>query len=102
VLSDTFIQTVEMLRDPSHVRDYSVREWTDMLKAAGFTPQDPLRWRIHIDYGSWIARMQTPPVLAAAIRALMDQAPETVRTHFALEADGSFLLDTASVVATKR
>ena len=91
-----------MLRDPSHVRDYSVREWSVMLKAAGFAPELPLRRRVHIDYASWIARMQTPKVQAEAIRALMAQAPETVRTHFALEADGSFMLDTSSVVATKR
>ncbi len=102
VLGDTFIQTVEMLRDPSHVRDYSVREWTGMLAAAGFAPGEPKRRRIHIDYTSWIARRQTPKVQADAIRALMAQAAEAVRTHFALEADGSFLLDTASVVATKR
>ncbi len=102
VLSDTFIQTVEMLRDPSHVRDYSVREWTEMLKAAGFAPDAAKRRHIHIDYTSWITRMQTPKVQAEAIRALMAQAPEAVRAHFALEADGSFRLDTASVVATKR
>jgi SAM-dependent methyltransferase len=42
-LLDTFLQTVELLRDPSHVRDYSVREWTAMLRAAGFTPCEPAR-----------------------------------------------------------
>jgi ubiquinone/menaquinone biosynthesis C-methylase UbiE len=102
VLNDTFIQTVEMLRDPSHVRDYSVREWSNMLQAAGFASQEPVRRRIHIDYTNWIARMQTPKVLADAILALMEKAPETVRTHFALESDDSFMLDTASVVATRR
>ncbi len=99
VLCDTFIQTVEMLRDPSHVRDYSVREWREMLTTAGFAPSAPTRRRIHIEYASWIARMQTPPVLADAIRALMHQMPDAVRVYFAIEADGSFMLDTASVVA---
>ena len=99
VLFDTFIQTVEMLRDPSHVRDYSVREWTDMLKAAGFVPEEAERRRIPIDYASWIARMQTPQVFADAIRALMAKMPDSVRGHFAIGPDGSFMLDTASVVA---
>jgi SAM-dependent methyltransferase len=99
VLCDTFVQTIEMLRDPSHVRDYSVPEWTAMLKAAGFAPEEARRRRIRIDYTSWIARMQTPKVLADAILALMAQMPDEVRTHFALEPDGSFMLDTASMVA---
>jgi SAM-dependent methyltransferase len=99
VLCDTFIQSIEMLRDPSHVRDYSVREWTEMLKAAGFAPDEAVRRRIHIDYASWIARMQTPDVFGAAIKALIAKMPEPVREHFVIEADGSFMLDTASVLA---
>jgi SAM-dependent methyltransferase len=101
-LTDTFFQTLEMLRDPSHVRDYAVREWLAMLTAAGFACGEPTRRRIHIDFVSWIQRMQTPKVLADAILALMAKMPDAVRKYFALEADGSFLMDTASVVATKR
>lgn len=99
VLCDTFLQTVEMLRDPSHVRDYSVREWLQMLEAAGFEPGAPKRRRIRLDFESWTTRMQTPPVQADAIRALMIKMPEEVGGHFALEADGSFMLDTASIIA---
>ena len=33
---DTFLQTIELLRDPSHVRDYRISEWRSMLSAAGF------------------------------------------------------------------
>jgi ubiquinone/menaquinone biosynthesis C-methylase UbiE len=101
-LYDTFFQTVEMLRDPSHVRNYSVAEWLQMLAAAGFRTETTVRRRIHIDFASWIARMQTPPVLAEAIRALQAKMPDDVRAYFALEPDGSFLIDTASVVATRR
>jgi len=101
VLCDTFVQTIEMLRDPSHVRDYSVREWLDMLRAAGFAPAEPKRRRVRLDFASWIARMQTPKVQADAILALMAQMPDDVRAHFAIELDGSFMLDTASVVGRR-
>lgn len=101
VLCDTFVQTIEMLRDPSHVRDYSLREWTRMLKAAGFEPGEAKRRRVHLAFPAWIERMQTPKLMADAIRALMDQMPEAVRAHFAIEPDGSFMLDTASVVAVR-
>ena len=33
---DSFLQTFEMLRDPSHVRDYSMSEWVDFAVQAGF------------------------------------------------------------------
>ena len=98
-LLDTFLQTVEMLRDPSHVRDYSLREWTAMLRAAGFTPSEPVRRRVHLDYASWIARMGTPKLQADAILALMAQMPAEVGAHFAVAPDGSFTIDTMSVVA---
>ena len=32
--ADTHLQAVELLRDPSHVRDYSRREWLAMLTEA--------------------------------------------------------------------
>ena len=96
-LLDTFLQTVEMLRDPSHVRDYSVREWTAMLRAAGFTPDEPVCRRVRLDFASWIARMQTPKLQADAILALMAQMPTEVGAHFAIEADGSFTIDTMSL-----
>lgn len=98
-LLDTFLQTVEMLRDPSHVRDYSIREWNALLKAAGFSPAPPTRRRLRLDFTSWIARMQTPRIQADAIRALEAQMSEEVVAHFEIEADGSFTIDTASFVA---
>ena len=99
VLCDTFVQTVEMLHDPSHVRDYSVREWLDMLMAAGFSPTEPSRWRVRLQFNGWIERMQTPIVQADAIRALMAVMPDDVTRHFAIEPAGSFMLDAASIAA---
>ena len=98
-LLDTFLQTVEMLRDPSHVRNYSLREWAAMLRDAGFTPGEPVRRRIRLEFQSWIARMQTPRVQADAVLALQARVPKEVIEHFAVERDGSFSIDTMSVEA---
>ena len=46
-----------------------------------------------MDYPVWIARMRTPEDNARAIRALQMAASAEVREHFAIEADGSFMLD---------
>jgi len=36
-LFDSFLQTIEMLRDTSHVRDYAPSEWAQMVGEAGLT-----------------------------------------------------------------
>lgn len=91
---DTHLQTIELLRDTSHVRDYSASEWIAALTAAGFGVQATRTWRLRMDFATWIARMRTPPVNREAIRALQEVASDAVRTHFEIEPDGSFMLDT--------
>lgn len=98
-LLDTHLQAWELLRDPSHVRDYGEAEWRAMLAEAGFVPGAVRHWRVRMDFPSWIARMGTPESSAAAIRALQAGAPEPVRSHFALEDDGSFTLDVMMIEA---
>jgi SAM-dependent methyltransferase len=101
-LLDTHLQAVELLRDPSHVRDYRVSDWRAMLDAAGFTPGAVAASRPRMDFASWIARMRTPDINVAAIRALQASAPSEVAAHFRIEADGSFLLDSALIEARPR
>ncbi len=98
---DSFLQAIELLRDPSHARDYCEAEWRAGLTAAGFT-LTALTWRrLRMDFPVWTARMATPAPAQAAIRALQDGASAPVRAHFALEPDGSFLLDTIAIEATR-
>lgn len=101
-LLDTHLQAVELLRDPSHVRDYRVSEWRAMLETAGLVPGDTRAYRPRMEFASWIARMRTPEVNVAAIRALQGSAPVEIAAHFAIEADGSFLLDSVLIEARPR
>ena len=39
-LLDTHLQTIELLRDPSHVRNYSAAEWIAALGGSAFRPPD--------------------------------------------------------------
>ena len=94
-LLDTHLQGVELLRDTSHVRDYSVLEGQQKLEVAGFAVKKIGTWQLRMDFPVWIARIATPEPLAVAIRMVQDSAPEEVRRHFAIEPDGSFLLDMA-------
>jgi hypothetical protein len=70
-----------------------------MLAAVGLKPTRCSRYRIRLEFASWVARMNTPPTLVAAIRALQARADEGVIRHFAVEADGSFSIDTMLIVA---
>jgi len=94
-VSDTFLQTFEMLRDPSHVRNYSVAEWTEIAARAGFAVVGVTRRRLPLNFDAWVGRMRTPEVQVAAIRALQVAMSEPVRQHFAIEPDGSFTIDQA-------
>lgn len=98
-LLDTHLQAVELLRDMSHVRDYSVSEWVAALTRSGFAPTRTSIWRLRMDFPVWTARMSTPGENVMAIRALQDAASAGTRAHFAIEPDGSFVLDIVMIEA---
>jgi ubiquinone/menaquinone biosynthesis C-methylase UbiE len=98
-LLDTHLQAVELLRDTSHVRDYTMAEWIAALAAAGFALSGVKTFRIRMDYPVWIARMRTPDENARAIRVLQETAANETRSHFEIEADGSFMLDVMAIEA---
>ena len=94
-LLDTHMQAVELLRDTSHVRDYSIGEWTVMLNDAGFRLRKTETFPLRLEFASWVERMQTPEHARVTIRKLQEGAPEEVKSYFAVEGDGSFSVDVA-------
>lgn len=99
--SDTFLNTVEILRDPSHVRDHTVAQWYTMLEAAGFTVTTAGVFPLRLEFASWTARMRTPEAAAAQIRALFAGAPASVQETLSLEPDGAFTAPVAVLVGAK-
>jgi len=99
-LCDTWLQGIELLRDPSHVRNHTPSAWRTMLDAAGFERGDAWLWRLPIAFDAWITRMRTPPVAVEAIRHLWSVAPTEVKQRHAVAADCSFELDALMMVAT--
>jgi len=92
---DTHLQAIELLRDPSHVRDYSASEWQAALARANFALRTIQTFRLRMDYPSWVERMRTSAAHREALRSLQRAASSQVSSHFAIEPDGSFTLDTA-------
>jgi hypothetical protein len=52
-----------------------------------------------MEFASWIARMQTPPLRRDAIRSLQHGASAPIATYFELEPDGSFAIDSLAIEA---
>ena len=100
-LVDTHLQALELLRDPSHVRDRSCSEWRDALAAAGFAVADEMSWPLRLDFAAWIARMRTPEVHVAALRALQAGAPLEVKRALSYTDDGSFTCTTGAFWARR-
>ncbi|NII10775.1 class I SAM-dependent methyltransferase [Oleiagrimonas sp. C23AA] len=98
-LLDSFLQCIEMLRDPSHVRDYSVAEWSAFATQAGLLPGELVTRKLSIDFASWIERMRTTQAATAAIGELQSRMDDSVRRHFAMDEDGNFQLDTMTLLA---
>ncbi|KHN93164.1 type 11 methyltransferase [Pectobacterium actinidiae] len=100
-LLDSYLQTVEKLRDTSHVRNYAPGEWLSLFTDAGFIVRNVTSDRLTLEFSSWIARMRTPEHFAVAIRELQKTLPDEVVQHFDVQADGSFVTDIMMIEATR-
>lgn len=94
-LFDTVLQTVEILGDASHIRDYRVSEWQAMLQAAGFDVVETDRWSLPVEFANWAAIKRTSGQRIEAIQGVFGQVSDEVRQHFKLQADCSFDLEVA-------
>ena len=98
---DVWLQTVEALRDTSHVRNYSSGEWLTLATEAGLVVNQLLTDRLPLEFSSWVARMRTPEPLVEAIRLYQQSASAEVKAYFELQEDGSFTSDTILFEAHK-
>ena len=98
---DVWLQTVEALRDTSHVRNYSSGEWLTLATEAGLVVNQLLTDRLPLEFSSWVARMRTPEPLEEAIRLYQQSASAEVKAYFELQEDGSFTSDTILFEAHK-
>ena len=81
---DRWINTVEVLRDPSHVREWSQGEWQGFFHAAGLNFTVTHTWLKMLEFDDWVARQQTPPDAVVELRARFAAAPSTIRETFAI------------------
>lgn len=71
---DNFVNTLEMLRDTGHVRNYSLEEWTQYLAESGWTAEVLKTWMLRLDGDNWVERIHTPAEYVTAIQKLLRDA----------------------------
>ncbi len=98
--TDTFLQTMELLRDPSHVRDHTIAQWLAMLAAAGFPGEVLFSWSVPLEFEPWVARIHTPPQNVAMLHTLLDGAPREVRDALQIQPNYDYCFTGALFRAT--
>ena len=75
VCDNTFVgdasEVADRLRDPSHVRNYSVDEWLSLFERAGLRVTDQRKLLRPLEIEPWLARAGTPEDDAAQVRELL-------------------------------
>lgn len=95
---------VEVLRDPSHVQNYTPSDWRRMTEAAGLTVTECRTngGGITIPLSDWLHKAGCTPNQSAAVRQAFADAPETARQAFQIvtDADGETVFTWQRVVLT--
>ncbi len=98
---DTFLNAVELLRDPSHVRNYRISEWLGWLREEGLDAEHVRTFPTFLDFEDWTARMNTPAHEKEQLRRVMDGAPRAVREAFSIEANHDWRIPLALLRGAK-
>ena len=87
-LLDRFLNDVEVIRDGTHVRSLTAREWTSELGRAGLTPVRTTMCPKAHDIADWIARAGLDAIGASRVYAAFEAAPAGAVAAFAIEFEG--------------
>jgi len=96
---DTFLNAVELLRDPTHGRTPRASDWRAVIAAAGLAGDIVREWRFRHATEDWLGRTAPAPWRADAVRRMLREAPEPARAAFEIAPDASGLTVGAVIVA---
>lgn len=99
---DSFLNAVEILRDPTHGRSLPLSDWRAALEAAGLAGGIVREWRFRHDTEDWLSRTAPAPWRAEAVRRMLREAPAAARDAFEIAPDGSAFTVGAVVIAATR
>ena len=86
---DRWLNDVEVLRDPTHVRDLKASQWLALAAAVGFAVTHAARGRVYNEFNDWVGRAATPAQNIALLQALFRDARPSVRDAFGISTEGA-------------
>lgn len=84
-----YINAFERLRDPSHLRAWTMQEWRDALKTTGFAIDHEEQIGKTMEFKSWAQRYDA--VMQALLRAMLTQVTPEVKAVLEPQGDGDAL-----------
>jgi len=84
-----YVNAVEKLRDPSHVRALDMAEWVALFEAAGFEIVEQETAPKKMAFESWAIRLGASPETVAELRTLFLDAPAGAKAFFQSEQTGT-------------
>jgi len=72
---DDFLNRVEQIRDPTHVRSHRVGDWLGWLEDAGLTVEASRVVTKTLDYDEWVANVDPPAERRERLYAAFDDRP---------------------------
>ena len=83
----TWMNEVELQRDPSHSRDLSGQEWIELLAANGFTVEETILTKIPLEFDDWMRRAGASLQTTETVRSEYLNATSTVTAAFGIQID---------------
>ena len=89
---DAFLNGVEKVRDPTHVRSYRIEEWNTVLEQAGlFLLHVSRAWKEH-PFAEWLARAGQPPGVQREVESMFLTAFPRAREYFRVRIENGRVL----------
>ncbi len=79
---DKFINEINKIRDPTHVRSYNPSEWQEMIDNSGLQIQSIQNFRRRYDLETWLDRAAAIDDAKMMVKQMCYGASQIVRKHF--------------------
>ena len=102
---DEWMNDVEVRRDPTHVRDRTMREWLALLGTAGLVLEDHAITKVYLEFDDWVQRSATVQSEIDTLRQDFTEAlPDVVKAFNVRQEYGSitFHWDVLTIRAVKK
>ncbi|MBB6283044.1 class I SAM-dependent methyltransferase [Geobacillus subterraneus] len=85
---DEFVNTLEKLRDESHVRSYRVEEWNKWLISAGLVEEKSMVCKKKYDFPVWVNRTARKAEQIEEVQQYIKKANDKMNKYFLIEYEG--------------